>query len=193
MKKQFISEVLNKLPHYRLVGGSEHGYFCEFPFGHILRGFVYEKKRYSTSVWKFIYPLFDRSQHVHLGYSELLTQTLEDTDNKSSPQTFVDFIEPHLSSISSLYDLNAFIAYFEKSVCPQPYQKRGYAMALILAGRATEAIYHLKLLANNDAHLMQDEFKNDLLTLLHEAESNIDDAIRTIMKWENEKKKMLDI
>ena len=66
-------------------------------------------------------------------------------------------------------------------------------MALILAGRATEAIYHLKLLANNDAHLMQDEFKNDLLTLLHEAESNIDDAIRTIMKWENEKKKMLDI
>lgn len=195
MNKKFIAEVLKLAPEFSVV---DH-YFYEKPVGHILWGFLAERPPSGAYFWRYTFPLYDRSERLHLGFGDRLPPPddfMEVTrgGEKVAAAEFVGRIRKYRSEQASLARLDRFAEYLETEVGLQnPIIRRGYAVTLIMLGRANDAINELKILSSLDWVQKKPEFIGDMTKLLNDLSAGIDVAQETLASWELETKRHLGL
>lgn len=151
MNKNFIKHVLNLEPAFSVY---DH-YFFEQPVEHIISGFLCEKGSGVGYIWLFVYPLYDISNQLHLGYGYRLDYPngcidLKDMGMKDLALEFIGRIEPYRNKARNLRIVDNFIKYLEESdSCLQnPLLRVSYAQSLILVGKQEEAMNELNYLSD---------------------------------------------
>jgi hypothetical protein len=195
LNKKFIAEVLKLVPEFSVV---DH-YFYETPVGHILYGFAAERPPSGAYFWRYVFPLYDRSQHLHLGFGDRLPPPddfMEATrgSEKAVAAEFVRRILKYRSEQASLARLDRFAEYLETEVgLENPVTRRGYAVTLIMLGRADDAMNELKTLSSLDWVQRKPESISDISKLLGDLSAGIEVAQETLAGWELETKQRLGL
>ena len=193
MNKKFIAEVLKLAPEFAVV----NGYFYVEPVDHILCGFVCERPPSGAYIWKYAFPLYDRCKRLHLGFGDRLPlpdcfMEAKRGREKEVAAEFIRRIQPYRSEIASLACLDRFAAYIETEIgLENPIIRRGYAVTLIMLGRANEAMAELAALASLDAVKEDQEFSADITRLQSDLSIGIETARKTLGAWEQETKQRL--
>ncbi len=149
MNEKFVREVLRLLPEFAVAGKN---FFYERPFDHILAGFAWEAPRH-LYIWKYAFPIFEDCP-IHLSYGSRLprpndSMTLEKGREAEMAQKFVRRISSFRDTISKLRELDCFLEYLEsrKEGFTNPVIRQGYALALVMARRDSEALEQLNIVA----------------------------------------------
>lgn len=200
MNKRFIAEVLKLMPNFSVSGS----YFYQHPVDHILCGFLCEDPPSGPYIWSYSFPLYDRFKRLHLGFGSRLPgadahmETKHGTP-KEQAEEFVMRIQPHLSEVAALADLNQFVEYIESrfvvtGLIQRVHQvRRGYANTLILLDREDEAARELEAICDMDRVKNDPTAMKDLAKLRQDLSAGLDTAKKTLGEWELDTKKKLGI
>ena len=195
MNKRFIAEVLKLAPELAVV----NQYFYEEPVEHILCGFVCEKPPSGAYFWKYAFPLYDRFKFLHLGFGNRLPLTdgfmeARRGNEKAIAAEFVRRIQPYRSEVASLAQLDRFAEYIETEIgLGNHIIRRGYALTLILLGRADDATNELKTLSSFYSVDRYQEVSKDVEKLLSDLSAGIEVAQEALEGWELETKRRLGL
>ena len=203
MNKKFIAEVLKLAPELSVVDY----YFYEEPVDHILCGFVAERPPSGAYFWKYAFPLYDRFKFLHLTFGNRLPppdgyMTAGLANVKAVAAEFVRRIQPYRSEVASLAQLDRFAEYIETEIgLGNDIVRRGYALTLILLGRADEAASELRTLNSiyeeyRDHPVYGDRYtqpSRDAKKLLSDLSVGIEVAQETLEGWEQETKRRLGL
>ncbi len=196
MNKRFVAEVFKLAPEFSVV----EDYFYEKPVGHILCGFICEKRPSATYFWRYAFPLYDRFEFLHLCFASELPlpdgmMTAKRGSEKALAQEFIKRIQPYRSETASLAQLDRFAAYIETEIglVRNPIIRRGYALTLILLDRVDEAANELTALVSSDTINRGPQSCSDLAPLLNDLSMGTDVAKKTLEEWELETKRCLGL
>lgn len=195
MNKTFERQVLKLRPSFRV----SNGHFYITPVEHILCGFVYEKARGGSYVWRYALPLYDHVDFVHLTFGERLpppagNRTTENTLSANDAEGFIRWIGPVEASTSAWRDIRNFLCFAESRLyLANPWIQRGHAMTLIMLGRGAEAESELQALLKTPGTETIAHFRDDLIEILAALSRSVDDAQQCLLRWEAETKARLGI
>ena len=200
-KKRFSAEVLKLVPEF---ASFDNTYFYETPFDHVLCGFVYERTPGAAYVWKWLFPLYDRFNFLHLSFGDRLPpgqDYLEITlgGPKEQATAFVERIQPYRDQVAALRDIGRFAEYLETKyvatgiAANNHNHRRCYAVTLIMLGQAEEAARELESLLKMEGIARDPAALKDMQRLRDDLARGLSTAKRTLEVWEIETKLKLGL
>jgi hypothetical protein len=184
--KRFNREVLQLRPDLRLTTGV----FYKVPVGHVLCGYAFERTFMNAYASYYACPLYDRIDLIALTFGDRLPEpanglAFEHSDDKLLAQEFVERIAAYDSLLARLSDPAGFADFVaSRSILGNPRVRRGYAVTLVMLGRADEAREHLSLLSEMSEIAHYAHFHEDVNLLLRRLDDGIEAAQATLAEWE---------
>lgn len=195
-KKKFADVVLKALPNLVLVDG----YFVEIPILHIACGFSYERPPSGTYIWRFVFPLYYRTDKLGLMFSDRLPRPHGHIpgsrwNDSELAAEFVRRVEPFREVVRALGTLIGFKHYLEESgALRSPFIRRGYALTLIMLGEVEEATQHLKVLRSvTGIERGHPNFHSENDEVLRCLSNGLESAQTLLLQWEAETRQRLGL
>lgn len=185
LEQRFAANVRILRPTYGVLGE----YFYIPPVDHILCGFVFERAKYASYIWRFAFPLFDKVEFLHLGFGERLA-SIEKTSSQEEvslreAEKFLQVVEPYEAETSSWHELQNFLRFAEAPERGKnPWVQRGIALTHIMLGSALEATSQLSRLSKSAECRMLPHFQADIDCVQKELVKGIECAQLLLRKWE---------
>jgi hypothetical protein len=194
MKKKFVADVLDKLTGF----SSFDTYFFSRSFEHMLSGFNCEITPRGAYIWLFAYPLFDRSDFLHLSYSERMPFPKGFIDFSVIPQArltdeFLLRIEGLAESAGTPLALANFFQKFEKEprLLNNERLRGTLGFAKVLANDVDAAKEHLSAVLSSSHEL---PWRKDVSNVYEKLAANdLGGAIKLVTGFENMTKQRLGI
>ena len=195
MDEKFIAEVLRLVPEFSVAGH----YFYEPPVSHIIWGFLAERPPSGAYFWRYAFPLYDRSERLHLGFGDRLPHPDDFMEvrrggEKATAAEFIRRIRKYRAEQASLAQLDRFGEYLERGIgLENPVIRRAYAVTLIMLNRADDAMKELKILSSSSWVQRRPELVSDLAKLTGDLSAGVGVAQQTLAEWEQETKQRLGL
>ncbi|MFP1678697.1 hypothetical protein ACLD02_08350 [Alloalcanivorax sp. C16-2] len=173
-----------------------NNYFYVLPVEHILSGFFCEMTPRGAYVWRFIYPLFDTSDEIHLLYSQRLDYPedyidFEKVDKSNLAAVFCERIENKVERARSMATLHNFCSYCEgrAALLEHELSQMAYGFALLLLDQNERACDFL----NRAKNYLRGSHKERCIKVLQLLSQEPEGAKRLILNWEDENKYKLGV
>lgn len=191
-KSQFINKVLKGKQGLANI----NTYFYVLPVTHILSGFFCEMTPRGAYIWRFLYPLFDTSDALHLLYSKRLEYPNDyidfgSVDKADLANTFLYRIEAHIDDAHELLTIQKFRSYCESrpSLLEHEHSQMVYGFAMLLLNEDQKAFSFL----NRARMHLQSPYKEQCLEVLQLLSKEPKVAKELILKWEESVKLKLGV
>lgn len=178
--------------------GDLDGYLYFRPIGHVLCGFVCEGRPEGTRIVPYAFPLYSGEKRLHLSYAEPLDYPEDliesSTGDANTAREFVLRMERHEARIRALENLDDFARYIETTKpLENPWIRRGYAVTLIMLGRAEEAEHQLQILRGQSVTARYAGFDAAIAEISADLAHGIDAARARLDTWEAQMKAQLHL
>lgn len=171
-------------------------YFYVLPVEHILSGFFCEMTPRGAYVWRFLYPLFDTSDALHLLYSQRLDYPddyidFEKVDKSNLAATFIQRVENKVEEAKNVSTLHKFCAYCESrsALLEHEHSQMVYGFALLLLDQNERAYGFLNRAMNH----LQGSHKEQCMEVLKLLSQEPKVAKELIVRWEEANKSRLGV
>lgn len=186
-RKRFDREVLKLRPDLRRTSGL----YYKVPVGHVLCGYAFERTSGNAYASYYACPLYDHIDLIALTFGDRLPEpegglAFEQTDEKLLAQEFVQRISAYDPLLAKLSDPAGFAEFVARrpNIFGNPRVRRGYAMTLVMLGRADEAREHLQLLSRMSEVAQLAHFHEDVNLVLSRLDDGVEAAQSTLAEWE---------
>lgn len=179
--------------------GDLDGYLYFRPVGHVLCGFACEARPEGTRIVPYAFPLYSGEKELHLSFGDPLDYPEDLIESPKGGQTsaareFVLRMERHEARIRALENLDDFAKYIEATKPLQnPWIRRGYALTLIMLGKAEEAEGQLQILRSQSATARYAGFDAAIAEISADLAHGIDAARARLDTWEAQVKEHLHL
>jgi len=191
-KAQFIKKVLKEKPELSNVDT----FFYVSPVEHILSGFCCEITPHGAYINRFLYPLFDKNEFIHLTYSQRLKYPdgyidFDKVDKKELANEFLSRINGYVDSAYDYLTIQQFCHCLDErpELLDHEHAQMIFGYAMVLLNEKDKAREYLNKAIAELRKPFYDEC-NQILTLLDE---DLESAKQVILSWEAEMKESIGL